>query len=321
MRISVVMPAYNAEDYIAEAIESALGQSEPPHEILIVDDQSADRTREIVARYPVRLLVAGENVGHAAARNRGIAAASGDIVAALDADDVWLPNHLQTIRELFERHPSAIVAASGVRVFGIREHDLLPRLEAGAPRQALERAFEDCLLWHSATAVRTDALRAAEGYSVDDAACPDMDLWMRLARVGPFVVTHEITARYRAHETQISHHPYRQEIAEFWHRRRLIDRIRADGDAALGDRLASRMQELWREHAADAWRCRDAVRLRAIAGLQPMIERTTASDAWTMRATALCIPLVRQTRDRVPASARHRVRDLLRRVRPGSATG
>jgi glycosyltransferase involved in cell wall biosynthesis len=94
--VSAIIPAYNAEAFIREAIDSALAQTVPPLEILVVDDGSTDRTTSIVAAYPppVRLL-SRSNAGPAHARNTGAAHAIGDWLGFLDADDVWLPEKLE----------------------------------------------------------------------------------------------------------------------------------------------------------------------------------------------------------------------------------
>lgn len=94
-RISVVIPVFNGERFLAEAIRSALSQTLPPYEILVIDDGSTDGSAEIAESFgpPVRVL-RQENRGEAAARNFGIEAASGDWIAFLDCDDVWQPEKL-----------------------------------------------------------------------------------------------------------------------------------------------------------------------------------------------------------------------------------
>ena len=90
MRISAVIPCYNAAAFIGEAIDSALGQSRPPDEIVVVDDGSTDASAEVIRGFGARVrLVVQPNGGIGAARNRSLAEASGDGIAFLDADDVW----------------------------------------------------------------------------------------------------------------------------------------------------------------------------------------------------------------------------------------
>jgi glycosyltransferase involved in cell wall biosynthesis len=93
--VSVVIPVYNAERFLAEAIAGALKQTRPPAEIVVVDDGSTDRSADVAVSFPGVRVIRQANTGPAAARNAGVAAARGDCVAFLDADDVWLPTKLE----------------------------------------------------------------------------------------------------------------------------------------------------------------------------------------------------------------------------------
>jgi len=97
MRISLYIPCYNGERYIARAIEGALRQSLPLDEVLVIDDGSRDRTREIALAYPVRVISHDRNRGLAAARNTGVRSARNELVASLDADCVAEPTWLETL--------------------------------------------------------------------------------------------------------------------------------------------------------------------------------------------------------------------------------
>jgi glycosyltransferase involved in cell wall biosynthesis len=92
--ISVIIPVYNGEKYLAEAIESALAQTYAPLEVIVIDDGSTDASAQIAKQYsPVRY-AAQTNCGISASRNRGVQLAQGEFFAFLDADDIWLPNKL-----------------------------------------------------------------------------------------------------------------------------------------------------------------------------------------------------------------------------------
>jgi glycosyltransferase involved in cell wall biosynthesis len=102
--VSVVIPAFNAEAFVAEAIESVLAQDYDPIEVIVVDDGSADGTAAVASGYPVRVITQ-ENGGQAAARNAGVAAAKGTFVSFLDSDDLWLPSKLSTEVAHLSEHP------------------------------------------------------------------------------------------------------------------------------------------------------------------------------------------------------------------------
>jgi glycosyltransferase involved in cell wall biosynthesis len=96
MKISVIIPCYNSEQWIETAIRSAAEQTYAPFEIIVIDDGSSDRSVSVVenSKYPVKLIQA-EHVNAARARNLGIEVAAGDWIAFLDADDFWYPDHLK----------------------------------------------------------------------------------------------------------------------------------------------------------------------------------------------------------------------------------
>lgn len=93
--ISVIIPVYNAEPWLAETIESVLGQTTPPHQVIVVDDGSTDQSAAVARRYARYVQLEQQpNAGCAHARNRGVALAHGELLAFLDADDGWLPEKL-----------------------------------------------------------------------------------------------------------------------------------------------------------------------------------------------------------------------------------
>ncbi len=105
MKISVVIPAYNAASSIEAAIDSCLEQSHKPYEIIVVDDASIDNTIEIAKQYKeIKIVSLEKNSGPSAARNKGWDTATGDIIAFLDSDDSWVSNKLETIDHVFSEH-------------------------------------------------------------------------------------------------------------------------------------------------------------------------------------------------------------------------
>lgn len=108
--ISTIIPVYNGERYLADTLVSALAQDYGRQEIIVVDDGSTDSTAAIVQAYPTLRYVFQTNQGHGAAKNTGIAAAQGDFLAFLDADDVWLPDKLSIQMRHLLAHSKAEIA-------------------------------------------------------------------------------------------------------------------------------------------------------------------------------------------------------------------
>ncbi|HCA58980.1 MAG TPA: hypothetical protein DEP46_13490, partial [Blastocatellia bacterium] len=100
--VSAIIPNYNYARYVGEAVESALGQTYPNIEVIVVDDGSTDNSLEVLEQYRDRIkIIAQKNSGVCVARNRGVAESEGEYIAFLDADDVWLPEKIEKQVEKF----------------------------------------------------------------------------------------------------------------------------------------------------------------------------------------------------------------------------
>jgi glycosyltransferase involved in cell wall biosynthesis len=116
--VSVIIPAFNAERFLAEAIDSALSQTLPPEEIIVVNDGSGDGTAGVAARYGSRInYLAQPNQGIGAARNAAIARASGAYLAFLDADDIWTPHKSEWQVRTFDEDPAVDLVFGQMRRF------------------------------------------------------------------------------------------------------------------------------------------------------------------------------------------------------------
>lgn len=128
-RVSILIPLYNAEDWLAETLACAVGQTWPNKEIIVVDDGSTDDSPRIARKFEgsgVRVITQG-NKGACAARNRALAEASGDYIQFLDADDLMAPNKLEVqIRRLTRSEPLAIAAAAWERFYDVPDEKSLP---------------------------------------------------------------------------------------------------------------------------------------------------------------------------------------------------
>ena len=129
--VSVIICAHNYGRFLGQCLDSVVHQTRVPDEIIVVDDGSQDHTREVVARYPTIRYLWQENAGKAAAFNRGFAAASGDIVCHLDADDYWLPDKVERIVQALQQGNSGGVTHDAIYVNGAGAR--LYETRAGAP--------------------------------------------------------------------------------------------------------------------------------------------------------------------------------------------
>jgi len=201
--VSAVVPAYNAERYIAEAIDSALAQTYEPMEVIVVDDGSTDSTARKVAGYAGKVrYVHQENAGCGPARNTGVAEAGGEFIAFLDADDLWLPEKTDMQMRLFESEPALglvftqklYIDKDGNALEGLDPQELpsparLHCVEAGPKAFRVENGMFEALLTRcfflsSMVIARKNVLQAAGGCDAALRWAQDWDLWLRLAASG-----------------------------------------------------------------------------------------------------------------------------------------
>jgi hypothetical protein len=113
--VSVIIPAYDVENCLRDAIDSAWGQQLPPKEIIVIDDGSTDATDAVARSYGSRIVyIKQEHTGQGAARNAGLAIARGEFVAFLDADDYWQPEFLKMCVRFLRSHEEAIAVSTGL---------------------------------------------------------------------------------------------------------------------------------------------------------------------------------------------------------------
>ncbi len=180
--VSVIIPTYNRGWIVKEAIDSVLAQDYENFELIVVDDGSTDNTAQLLQGYGRNLTVISQpNCGVSAARNRGIAAAAGQLVALLDSDDLWLPGKLSRQVAFFEAHPQALInqteeiwIRNGVRVNPGRRH----RKPCG---MIFERSLALCLVSPSAVMIKKSLLDTVGGFDESLPACEDYDLWLRIS--------------------------------------------------------------------------------------------------------------------------------------------
>ncbi len=209
---TVLMPVYNAQAYLADALRSISAQTCSDFEILVVDDGSTDRSPELLAdhgRIEPRLRVIRQaNGGVSAALNHGIAEARGEFIVRMDADDVMLPQRIETQLAFLRAHPGLGFCASAMlmidsqgRVFD--SFHPRPRSEAELDQMLVERL--PLTYTHPTVTYRAAPVRALGGYDRIQEPCEDMELFGRLIAAGHRgLVLPEVLMHYRVHGSSIS---------------------------------------------------------------------------------------------------------------------
>lgn len=197
--ISVVIPAYNAEQTILATINSVFEQTFSDFEIIVINDGSKDKTLEVLQSIKDERLkiFSYENSGVSAARNRGIAHATGDFISFLDADDLWTPDKLELQLAALKAHPEAGVAYSWI--YSINEKDELlkpfdPVYEGNVYADLLKANF---LTSGSNPLVTKTAINSVGEFDEKLSGGEDWDYWLRLANKWHFVVVPKYQILYR----------------------------------------------------------------------------------------------------------------------------
>lgn len=210
MKVSIILPTYNRAAHIKRAMNSVIGQTRQPDELLVVDDGSTDATAEIIERtgrkapFPIRY-IRRDNRGAAAARNVGIEHARGDILAFLDSDDWWdkrkielqLPTILADSDTLIT-HTREIWYRKGVRVNQKKKH---------APGNGFifSACLKMCVVGMSTVMVKKELFARYGLFNESLPCCEDYDLWLRVAREQPFLlVDHALTLKEGGRPDQLS---------------------------------------------------------------------------------------------------------------------
>jgi glycosyltransferase involved in cell wall biosynthesis len=231
--ISIFIPAYNASAYLAETIRSAVGQTFPDWELVVVDDGSTDDTYDVAmaaaAGDPRIKVVQQKNTGMGGARNTGYANCSKEsrFVASMDADDVWQPQAFALLRDALLANPSVSAAhgdsfrigSSGQRIEeGPDEHSPLGRRVVfsveGKPRELLtdeNTTLSALLSWNfistpGCVLMRRSVFDQIGGFRPDVRLIGDWHMWIALAMIAPIAYVHHDVLAYRRHESNISHH-------------------------------------------------------------------------------------------------------------------
>jgi glycosyltransferase involved in cell wall biosynthesis len=210
-KVSVVIPAYNAAKFIDKTLDSVRAQTFTDYEIIVTDDGSKDETQSVVEAYLKKHALAGrclrqENKGIAAARNTGIKAAQGALVALVDHDDFWAPEKLAKSLAAFAAHPEAVLV--GHRMTVTRDGRALWVASRGPCRLA---PYDYLLLVGNAVSPSSVVFLREKALSIggfrenpEFNTVEDYDFWMRFAKVGPFYFIDEVLGEVPLNENTAS---------------------------------------------------------------------------------------------------------------------
>lgn len=205
------MAVYNGEPYIAESIESVLGQTHRDFEFIVVDDGSTDRTGEILDRYAARdariRVISQANADQPASLNRALAAARNEWVAVLDADDMCMPHRLETQLRALRREPS--VRVLGARAVWMNQWGKERGVRAFGPESVKEfeeliGRDENVVIVHPSAMMHRPTVLALGGYDPNFGPAADIELWSRVSDEHAVISLPETLIHYRIHPSNMS---------------------------------------------------------------------------------------------------------------------
>jgi glycosyltransferase involved in cell wall biosynthesis len=195
--ISVIIPAYNAANFLADAVQSVLDQTIIPSEIIVVNDGSTDETELVAKKFGNKIqYLYQQNRGTASARNRGLEIAAGNLIGFLDADDVWLKNKLELQSCLLQKNPDYEIAIG-----------LLRRIPISKTNEVKHKKLENGEYATSAgsSLFRREVFQKIGNFDEKMGFCEDVDLFLRILDSGIKVWGHEdVVQLYRRHDQNMT---------------------------------------------------------------------------------------------------------------------
>ncbi len=205
-RVSIIIPTYNRHKFLQEAIDSVLAQSYRDYELIVVDDGSTDETAEVAHKYNGKLsYIYQQNRGVSAARNKGIAASTGDYICFLDSDDLWQPDKLKVQLEFMDKRPKYPVCYTDeiwIR-YGVRVNQRKKHAKYGG--WILPHCLPLCIISPSSVMISRGVFDKLGVFDESLPAAEDYDLWLRIAKAYPvYFIPDALIIKRGGHADQLS---------------------------------------------------------------------------------------------------------------------
>jgi glycosyltransferase involved in cell wall biosynthesis len=210
--ISVILTAYNAEQYLTEAVDSVLAQTHSDFELLLVNDGSTDRSGEIIDAYAARDTrvrpIHHANWGISASLNHAIEQARHEWLARMDADDIMLPSRLERQKAFIAENPDVDVVATLVHMIDAEGNVRWSTTSKLVDRETFQHYVDTnkiLHIYHPTVMMRKSIVQAVGGYRPEFPPAEDMDLWNRIAEAGGLILVQpEHLLKYRVHPGSVS---------------------------------------------------------------------------------------------------------------------
>ncbi len=216
-KVSVIVPIYNSERFVAQAIESVLAQTYKNFEIVVVNDGSTDRSYEKIKPYlPLIKYIPQENKGVSSARNTGIKNSEGELIAFLDSDDIWLPEKLELQVKYLNDNPHVGLVHSNISYIDENGESYPPNPDfvTDVSGMCFKELFEGNCIATSTVLVRQACLDKVGLFAEGIPYAEDYELWMKLSIYYPIRHINEYLIKYRVHDANASNYNFINAIFE-----------------------------------------------------------------------------------------------------------
>lgn len=316
--VSVIMPVHNGARFLREALESALAQTYRPIEIIVVDDGSTDHSAAILQEYASRITAINQaNQGAAVARNVAIAASRGELLAFLDADDLWAPHKLEVQVAYLQARPHVDLIASRWQVLAAAEQagGFGASIQSATPDEAASQRSEwiynellmDCIVHTTTVLMRRSLVDKIGVFDVSLRRGQDYDYWLRASRATPIHRLDAPLSCYRLHEANSTWRPQPLNYAALVLERALKMWGRKGPDGRVTPRavVRRRLSQLWfsfgYQHASNG-----SVAIATGAALRSARAWPLYAKPWLLLALCALAPIRRALRaedyERPPAT-------------------
>ena len=263
--ISVIMPVYNGEIFIRDAIESILNQTYRNFEFIIINDGSFDKTQEIIESYPDSRIICLENkknIGVANSRNRGLSIARGSYIAIMDADDISIPDRFSKQLVFLKGHPEVGVCGGGMKVIDRDGRKIKTRTPPTLHQVIHWALMFNCCIAQPTVMCKKAIIQDIGGYNSEFIPADDYDLWTRIIGHHKIANLSEFLLEYRMHGKNISK-IYHEEIVSnsFKCSTQLIR-------ATLGNQFNTELQSFFKK-----WSYGQQMSVEEIVRMEKFIER------------------------------------------------
>lgn len=206
-KVSVILPVYNGEKYVREAVESVLDQTFPDFELIIIDDGSTDATSEILDRFSdsrIARLRNEKNFGLVGSLNKGLGESRGEFIARMDADDVSLPERFEKQVAYLVAHPEIGVLGTAILQTDNRGQGIAAVVLPETHEAILREMLSGLAVAHPTVMARRQVVLAAGGYNPNFGDAEDTELWSRLIFRTRFANLSQVLHRHRLHNQSVT---------------------------------------------------------------------------------------------------------------------